>query len=440
MNEDGQPGVIASGHPDYDSLRATFNAMLDRRPAEILVCSSVSDVVAAVRRARQTGLPISIRGGGHGVAGHCAGDGSLVVDLRGMRQVAVDAQRRVAVAAGGATWEEYDAATQRFGLASTGGTFVDTGVAGLTLGGGIGYLQGTHGFAVDTLAGVTMVTADGDVVQASSDGNPELFWGIRGAGANLGVVTGFEFSLRPLGALYGGEIDFPLSSGAEVLRIVRDLAAAAPDELAFQVVLGRRTAVSTVLVCFQGSESDAVELLAPLRRLRPVENDALRVLSYAEMQATNPLLPFGLRHYWKGHFLRDLPDDVVDATADHVARRPEGGFATVLIEFIGGAPLRVPADSMAFNQRSARVNASALGIWMDAALDSEHVAWARTFATLIAPVATEAEYVNYMTDDTPVDRVRATYGDAKYARLRDLKKRYDPENVFRFNANIAPAA
>ncbi|TMB90945.1 MAG: hypothetical protein E6J45_07655 [Chloroflexi bacterium] len=164
------------------------------------------------------------------------------------------------------------------------------------------------------------------------------------------------------------------------------------------------------------------------------------MLSYAEMQATNPLLPFGLRHYWKGHFLRDLPDDVVDATADHVARRPEGGFATVLIEFIGGVPLRVPADSMAFNQRSARVNASALAIWMDAASDSEHVAWARTFATLIAPAATEAEYVNYMTDDTPVDRVRATYGDAKYARLRDLKKRYDPENVFRFNANIAPAA
>ena len=439
MNVAGGPAVIAAGHADYDLLRATFNAMLDRRPAEIHVCSSVDDVVAAVRRAGQQGLPISIRGGGHGVAGHCVGDGSLVVDLRGMREVAVDAQRRVAVAGGGATWEDYDTATQRFGLASTGGTFLDTGVAGLTLGGGIGYLQGTHGFAVDSLTGVTMVTASGDVVHASACEREELFWAVRGAGANFGVVTEFEFRVSPLGELYGGAIDFPLASAAEVMRVTRDLADAAPDELSLQLVLGRRDAVSTVLVCFQGSESDAVELLAPLRRIHPVENDALRVLTYAEMQATNPLLPFGLRHYWKGHFLREYPDSIIDATAEHVARRPAGGFATVLIEFINGSPLRVAADSMAFNQRSARANASALAIWVDAAQDAEHVAWARDYAALLEPAATEAEYVNYMADDTPPDRVRAAYGDGKYARLRQLKRQYDPDNVFRFNQNIPPA-
>jgi FAD/FMN-containing dehydrogenase len=430
--------IVTSSDPDYDSRRATFNAMIDRRPLEIHVCADVDDVVAAIRRARELRLPVAIRGGGHSVAGHCTGDGALVVDLAGMRRVVVDPAARTAVAQGGTTWENYDTATQRFGLASTGGTFTDTGIAGLTLGGGIGYLMGTQGFTVDTLTGARLVTATGEIVRASESENADLFWAVRGAGANFGVVVEFEYRLQPVGELYGGMISYPMSAAAEILFVTRDLAAEAPDELTLQFVVGRRTADTTVLACFQGPEEDGEHLLRPLRKAAPVENDALRSLSYAEMQATNALLPFGLRHYWKGHFLRSLPDHLVEMSVDHVAHRPDSGFGTLLIEFIGGAALRVSAEAMAFNQRQARVNASALGIWANKEADGEHVAWARAYATGIAPHATGAEYVNYMTEDVQGDRLRASYGDTKFARLQELKRQYDPDNVFRFNQNITP--
>ena len=434
-----QGRIVSAGDPEYDSRRATFNAMIDKRPVEIHLCADVAGVVAAVRRSRELGLPISIRGGGHGVAGHCIGEGALVVDLGGMRNVIVDPVARTAVAQGGATWEDYDAATQRFGLASTGGTFTDTGIAGLTLGGGIGYLMGTQGFTVDTLIGVRMVTASGEVVRASEDENADLFWAVRGAGSNFGIVVEFEYRLQPMGELYGGVITYPITSAREVLRVTRDLALEAPDELTLQCIMGRRTADTTVLVCFQGRAEDGEHLLRPLRAAASVETDTIRSLSYTEMQATNALLPFGLRHYWKGHFLEAMDDDLVEMSADHIHHRPESGFSTILIEFIGGAPLRVSADAMAFNHRDARVNASALGIWSQKQADGEHITWARAYATGIAPHATGGEYVNYMAEDVPGDRLRATYGDAKFARLRELKELYDPENVFRFNQNIEPS-
>lgn len=430
--------VITRDDPDYDRRRATFNATIDRRPLEIHVCAGLADIVAAVRRARELEAPISIRGGGHSVAGHCIGEGAVVVDLSGMRRVRVDAMRRIAVAEGGATWEDYDSATTRYGLASTGGTFVDTGIAGLTLGGGIGYLMGTHGLAVDTLAGVRLVTAEGEVVRASEDENPDLFWGIRGAGANFGVVFEFEYRLQAVTDLYGGAISFPLAASAEVVGAARDLAAQAPDQLHLQCIVGRRTPVTTVLACFQGPAREATSLLRPLRKVAAPAADELRQLTYTEMQATNPLLPFGLRHYWKGHFLRSLPDELVDLSAAHAQDRPESGFATILIEFINGAPLRVPNDAMAFNQREATVNASALGIWADAAADAEHAAWARSYAAAISAEATGVEYVNYMSENAPVERLRAVFGPQKFARLQALKARFDPGNVFRFNQNIPP--
>lgn len=433
-----QSRIISSSDPDYDSRRATFNAMIDRRPLEIHICANGDDVVRAVRRARQVGVPVSIRGGGHSVAGHCIGEGALVVDLAGMRGVEVDPIARKAVAQGGATWEDYDAATLRYGLASTGGTFIDTGIAGLTLGGGIGYLMGTHGFTVDTLTGVRMVTASGEMVRVSEVENADLFWAVRGAGANFGVVVEFEYRLQPVGELYGGVISYPLSAAADVLRVTRDLAMEAPDELTLQYIAGRPTADTTVLACFQGRKEDGERLLRPLRRAAPVETDALRVLGYAEMQATNALLPFGLRHYWKGHFLRSLPDELIEVSADHITHRPDSGFSTLLVEFIGGAPLRVPAEAMAFNQRDARVNASALGIWAKQEADVENMSWARRYAAAIAPYATGAEYVNYMAENAAADRLRAAYGDANFARLQELKERYDCDNVFRFNQNVKP--
>lgn len=428
--------VVTAGHPDYDSLRASFNGMLDRRPVQINVCRSVEDVVAAVRSARERQLPVAIRGGGHSVAGNSVGDGALVVDLRGMRRVEVDPRALTATAQGGATWADYDTATQKFGLASTGGTFTDTGIAGLTLGGGIGYLQGTQGYAVDTLIGVRLVTAEGEIVSASVEQNADLFWAVRGAGSNFGVVVELVYRLSPVGELYGGTITYPLSAAADVLAATRDLADRAPDELVLQCVVGRRTGETTVLVCFQGPASEGERLLEPLRGAAPVKVDAVRPLTYLEMQAQNELFPFGLRHYWKGHFLRELPDDLVTKSAEHVLQRPETGFGTLLVEYIAGAPRRVPADSMAFGERDAKVNASALGIWMSPAADEQHIAWARAFAAVIEPQTTRAEYVNYMTADTTADGVRAAYGDAKYARLQQLKRRFDPDNSFRFNQNI----
>lgn len=431
--------IVTSSDPDYDTLRATFNGTVDRRPAEIHVCTHDGDVVAAVRRAVEMGAPIAVRGGGHSVAGHCVGDGAVVIDLAGMRRVTVDPAARTAVAQGGATWQDYDTETLGFGLASTGGTFTDTGIGGLTLGGGIGYLMGTQGLTVDTLSAVRVITTDGDVVRASPDENEELFWGIRGAGGNFGVVVEFEYRLQPLPDLYGGMISFPLGAAADVITAARDLAAVAPDELVLQALAGRRGADAAVLVCFQGAADEAEPLLRPLREAAPVTVDALRPLTYAEMQATNALLPFGLRHYWKGRFLKSLPDELIRFSAEHVADRPQSGFATLLIEFINGAPLRVPADAMAFNQRDATVNASALAIWADPHADAEHIAWARKYASGIAPHATAAEYVNYMADAAGSEPLRAVYGESKFARLQRLKAEYDPHNLFRFNQNIEPA-
>jgi len=432
--------IITAADPEYDARRTTFNAMVDRRPAEIHVCQGVEDVVAAVRRARDLDLPISIRGGGHSVAGHCIGEGALTIDLGGMRTIDVDARARTAAAAGGATWLDYDTATLAHGLASTGGTFADTGIAGLTLGGGIGFLMGTQGLTVDTLVGVQLVKADGGVVHASADENPDLFWAVRGAGANFGIVTRFEYRVQPVPDLYGGRIHYPLSAAAEVLRTTRDLALEAPDELTLQFVAGGSTGDVAVLACFQGDEAAGERLLRPLRSAAPVVVDSLRGLSYAEMQATNDVLPFGLRHYWKGRFLPGLSDDQLAHSVAHAQGRPSSGFSAILIEFINGAPLRVPADAMAFNQRDAHVNASALGIWTNPDADDDHIKWARDYTAGLTADAVGAEYVNYMAESVPEDRIRAVYGAAKFERLRQLKREFDPDDVFRFNQNITPAA
>jgi FAD/FMN-containing dehydrogenase len=435
--------VATPSDPDYDTRRATFNGLIDRRPTHVATCSSSAEVAAVINHARESGLPVSVRGGGHSVAGHCIGDGAAVVDLRGMRQVRVDATNHLAIAGGGATWLEYDTATQKFGLASTGGTFGDTGIGGLTLGGGIGYLQGTLGFAVDSLVAVEMVTADGEIIRASERENADLFWAIRGGGGNFGVVTSFEYRVHPVRELYGGVIAYRVADAARMLRLARDLAAQAPDELVLQAVLGTNRElhedVAAVIVCFQGSVSAGERAIAPLREgLGPVV-DAVRPLSYNEMQATSAPFPFGLRHYWKGQFLAELTDEMVDMAVEEFHRRPVPSTSTLLFEFIEGAPNRVPASAMAFNHRGARFNVSALGIWEDPAQDTAQIEWARRFASALTPGTPGALYVNYMNADEPSERVRLAYGDAKFDRLRQIKKRYDPDNIFRFNQNILPA-
>ncbi len=444
--------VIQPGHDRYDAARQTFNGTIDRRPAVIVMCRSTDDVVAAVRAARTAGLPIAVRGGGHGVAGHAMADGALVVDLREMRSVTVDVERRRARAGGGALWEDVDRATIPHGLATTGGTFGDTGIGGLTLTGGIGFLMGTAGLSCDNLVRAVVVTADGDIVIAGDDGDPELLWALRGGGGNFGVVTEFEFALHALRPIQAGRFVTHLDHAAEALGIAAEIARHAPPELVL-FVLGPTSELPPlpdgspsgpadyvrVAAVFQGSTDDAEAALAPLRAA-PGISGGFAPVSYPEVQASSGILPFGLRHYWKGHFVRDLDAAAID-TAAQAMRDIPGGHSFMLLEAIGGVARKEPIGGAAFGQREARWNVSALGVWEDPADDAAQIAWTRATVDALAPASLSgAGYGNYAPVDETDERVRASFGPERYGRLARVKRRYDPDNVFRFNHNIPPAA
>ena len=443
--------VLRPGDERYDAARQTFNGMIDRRPAVIVTCRSTDDVVAAVGAARVAGLPIAVRGGGHGVAGHAMADGALVVDLREMRAVAVDPDRRRARAEGGALWEDVDRATTPHGLATTGGTFVDTGIGGLTLTGGIGYLMGTAGFTCDNLVRAVVVTADGGVVVAGQGGDAELLWALRGGGGNFGVVTEFEFALHPLGPLHAGRFTTHLDHAAEMLAVAAEVAREAPPQLNLFVVgpttenppladgtpSGPATYIRAAAV-YQGPLADADAAVARLRAV-PGLAGGFAAMSYPEIQAITGVLPFGLRHYWKGHFVRDLEPSAIEAVVGAMGDTP-GAHSFLLIEAIGGQARIEPAGGAAFGQREARWNVSALGIWEDPAHDAAQIAWVRRTADALRPASlTGAGYGNYAPLDETDERVRAGFGAERYGRLRDVKRRYDPDNLFRFNHNIQPA-
>ena len=443
--------VLHPGNERYDEARRTFNGMIDRRPAVIVTCRSTEDVVVAVEVARTAGLPIAVRGGGHGVAGHAMADGALVVDLREMRSVTVDPERRRARAAGGALWEDVDHATTPHGLATTGGTFVDTGIGGLTLTGGIGYLMGTAGFTCDNLVRALVVTADGRAVIAGEGGDADLLWALRGGGGNFGVVTEFEFTLHPLGPLHAGRFTTHLDHATEMLQVAAKVAREAPRELNLFAVgpttqnppladgtpSGPATYIRVAAV-FQGSLTDAEAALAPLRAV-PGLAGGFAPMTYPEVQAMTGILPFGLRHYWKGHFVRDLEPSAIEAVVRAMHDTP-GGHSFLLLEAIGGQARVEPPGGAAFGQRAARWNVSALGVWEDPSADTEQVAWVRRTADGLQPASlTGAGYGNYAPADETDERVRAGFGAERYARLRALKRRYDPDNLFRFNHNIEPA-
>jgi FAD/FMN-containing dehydrogenase len=442
------PGAILPDHPTYDDLRRSFNGTVDRRPAAIVPCRSTADVVAAVRAARALELPIAVRGGGHSVAGHSVADGALVVDLRGMRFVDVDAGARLARAGGGALWEDLDGATVPHGLATTGGTFVDTGIGGLTLTGGIGYLMGTGGFTCDTLVGAEVVTADGEIVRAGPDGDPELLWALRGGGGNFGVVTEFVYRLQPIGRLQSGAISFPLRQARAALAAAAELAHTAPDELCLFAVGPDMDPVDDadpatveprfrLAIGFQGTAAEAKAAVAPLLEL-PGGTLALAEVTYPEIQSRTGKLPFGLRHYWKGHFVRELDAHAIDAVVSAMETLP-GGSSFLLVEAITGRARTEPAGGAAFGQREARWNVSALAIWEEPADDVAMRDWARATADAVAASSLSgAGYGNYATDDESQERIQAGFGSERMARLRAVKRRYDPGNVFRFNHNIAP--
>ncbi len=444
--------VILPGDPAYDEARATFNATIDRRPVAVVRPDSSEAVATAVRWAREAGLPIAVRGGGHSVAGHATADAALVIDLRRLRRVVVDPVARRATVGGGALWMDVDEATTAHGLAMPGGTFVDTGVGGLALGGGIGWLIGTSGLTCDNLVRAVVVTADGSIVIAGDGGDPDLLWGLRGGGGNFGIVTEFEFTLQPVGSLYAGDLLVPIESAGDALAAIAELARQAPAELAVfaagpathdpdgGIEPGPRAQkVIAIMIVFQGTPDAAEAAIRPLRAL-PIVADTMTTMTYPEAQTMTELLPFGLRHYWKGHFIRDLDTVAIGAVVAAMESAPRP-TCFVLLEAITGAARREPGGGAAFGQREARWNVSAIAIWEDPADDAGPIGWARAVADSLLPVSlTGAGYANYSPVDEPVDRIRAAYGPERFERLTRLKGRYDSDNVFRFNHNIPPAS
>ena len=428
--------VLGPEDPGYDVARRTFNALIDRRPAVIACCAGSDDVAAAIEFASRAGLPAAIRGGGHSVAGHSVCEGGLVIDLRLMHQVRVDPQSRRVRVGGGANWRDVDAPCAAHSLATPGGTYDTTGVAGLTLGGGIGHLIGLHGLTLDNLVSAEVVLADGSVATASEAADADLLWALRGGGGNFGVVTEFEFVLHPLPAAWGGVISFAQPHLGDALRLFRDVMASAPDELVLMAYLQEQAA--HVTVCFAGDAIAGEEAARPLREQLPVLRDRLGLTSYLQIQVMQGDTPFGLRHYWKSHFVRALTDELIDEILECYLARP--GDDEVLIERMHGAALRVPAGATAFSRREPSFNVSGLAIWDDATQDSEHIAWARRTAAAVQSHSNSVGgYLNYGAPDEPIERVRAAYGETNFERLCQLKRRYDPVNLFRFNHNIPPA-
>ncbi len=434
-------GVLLPGDDAYDTARISFNGILDRRPAAIVSCASTDDVVAAVRAARGLGLPIAIRGGGHSVAGHSIPDGALVVSLDRMRGVVVDPARRTARAGGGALWNDLDAAAFEHGLAVPGGTFGDTGIGGLTLGGGLGWLMPIAGLTCDNLVAAEVVTADGNIVTPPTDGDAELLWALRGGGGNFGVVTEFTYQLTPVGPMWGGTIHYAGSAAARVLERVNEIVARYPRAMmpTFGIAMDPELGPEVRFLVGVVDGSDPAPIEAALRGDLPVTLDDLGPKTYLELQALAGILPFGLRHYWKGHFLRDLSVDTFEALVESMHGEDAVGNAFILLEGIVGAGRQEPDGGAAFGQRSAAWNASALAIWESPDDDEVAIGWARRVAEIVAPSSlTGGGYVNYSPVDETSERVQAAYGAERYARLVAVKRRLDPDNVFRYNHNIRP--
>jgi FAD/FMN-containing dehydrogenase len=434
--------VIGPEHPEYDAARRCYNAAVDRQPALIVRCAGSGDVATAFDFAGVNALEVAVRGGGHNPAGHCVLDGGLVIDLSEMRSVEVDGDALIARAEGGATWLDFDTATQGLGLVTPGGVVGSTGVTGLTLGGGIGHLTAQHGLTCDSLVGAEVVTPDGSVVQASLDGNPELLWGLRGGGGNFGVATRVEFGLQPLERVVGGLLVFGGKGVPDALRVFRDVAVRASRDFNCQAVIDVDESGAPGLVvapCYTGSDSDPAELMT-LRSLPGLVDDGVRTQTFLDQQRVFDS-PYGEnRHYWKGHFVRELPDELIDALLERAIALGPGTLSHVLIESLHGAPKDGDGSSGAVGFRHAAFNISATGVWIDPSLDEQHIAWARETAAAIEPWSfSGGGYVNYMQADEPIERVRATFGDDAFERLQALKRRYDPNNVLRRNQNIPPA-
>ena len=434
--------VIAPTDAEYDVARESFNALVEARPVVIVRPTGTEDVRVAIDFARRMDIPVSIRGGGHSVAGHSVGDGSVMIDLRLLREVSVDPQRRLVQVGGGCCWNDVDARTQSFNLAMPGGTFGDTGVGGLTLNGGIGHLIGAFGLTLDNLDAAEVVTADGRVVDVTARSEPELFWALRGGGGNFGVVTSFTFRLQQLSVMTGGALVHRLDDATEVLKAFRDLRDELPDSVTCIATLtggGGRVEERPVLlttVAGLGSPTEVAKTIAPLRARKPLL-DTVCPMFYSQVQGLYGYMPFGLRNYWTGRFLTEFDDDLIGFLVEHL-RGPEPGNASILIEPFHGAAARVPSEDTAFAFRHARFNVSGLAHWDDPERDSFAIEWAAAVRERLRPLSA-GSYLNYVSD-TDVDTTEDAYGAGVFGRLQTVKSVWDPDNVFRFNHNIPPAS
>lgn len=432
--------VLVPSDSEYDTARRGFNALVDRHPAVIARCVSADDIAIAFDFARAHSLDVAVRGGGHNPAGHCVCDDGLVIDLSLMRRVEVNGEARTARADGGATWLDFDSATQAFGLVTPGGVVGSTGVVGLSLGGGIGHLTAQHGLTCDNILAAEIVTPDGVQIHANAEENTDLLWGLRGGGGNFGVVTQLEFRLHPLERVLGGRLVYRGAGVHEALLRFRDVVTSSPRNLSCQVEIavdGSIVPTLEIVPCYTGPDAHP-EALQTLRSAPGLVEDSLRVHTFLDQQRLINSTYGGNRHYWKGHFVRELPDELLDELLKSLVAlgRPPGG---IMIESLHGAPKDADVPPGAVGFRHAAFNVSALAVWQDPSLDAEQMSWARETAAAVEPWSfSGGGYVNYMQADEPIERVRATFGTEAFDRLQLLKRRYDPHNILRRNQNIPP--
>jgi FAD/FMN-containing dehydrogenase len=439
--------LLEPGDDGYDEARAIFNAMIDRRPRLIVRCAGAADVVAGILLAREAGLPLSIKGGGHGVNGHAVCDDGIMLDLSLLKRIDVDPEARVVRAQAGVTWGEFDAATQEHGLATTAGRVTTTGIAGLTLGAGSGWLERMHGFTSHNLLAADVVTADGRVVRASEDENPELFWGLRGGGGNFGVVTEFEYRLHEVGPIVtGGMVLWPVEQAGDVVRFYRDWMESAPDEVAGGAAMLVAPPEPFVPEELQGKPVVAVipisfgdpELLRPIREFGTPFADLVGPMPYLEVQKLiDPPNQPGNFNYWKAEAVEELSDDLIDLVVEH-AKGIGSPFSTAFFQPLGGALARIDPDATAIDPGAGKWILHAIGVWATDAESEPELAWVRRWGELTKPYTGAGAPLTFSAD-TGDERVRATFGEERYTRLVALKDEYDPENLFRLNQNIKPS-
>jgi hypothetical protein len=440
--------VLTAADEGYDIHRKVWNAMIDKHPALIARCHGVADVITAVQFARQHSQLTAVRGGGHNVAGNAVCDGGLVIDLSPMKGIRVDPVSRTVRAQGGVTWSEFDRETQAFGLATTGGLVSSTGIAGFTLGGGVGWLTRKYGLACDNLRSVDVVTAEGGFLTASLSENADLFWGVRGGGGNFGIVTAFEYDLHPLSTVLGGWILYPIEQAPEILHVLSATLASAPDELTTVARLCtlpvvemippalQNQEVIAVGVCHCGSAQEAEVALHPLRLVGTALIDLIAPVPYRVLQTMfDGLNPPGLHHYWRSDYLRTLDEQTIETILSQVAQRTSP-LCVVDLHQMGGEASRISAEATAFGHRDAPFLINEIGTWTDQEEAERHIAWVRGLSAALQPFSA-GSYVNFLAQEG-AQVTKAAYTEATYSRLVALKTTYDPTNLFRLNQNIPP--